>query len=174
MLPGRRFGAAGEDTTMTAHRDRKRSLLRGGAIALALFAAAQAVPYGRDHVNPPVQREPKWDSPRTRELFFRACKNCHSNETVWPWYSSVAPSSWLVQHDVNTARSLFNVSEWGRRKNKGDEAAEKFRTGDMPPFYYLPFHPKAHFTSAERDELIRGLIRTFGDRYTKHDRQSDP
>jgi len=57
--------------------------LAGGAVIV--LAAIQLVPFGRDHQNPPVTGEPAWDSPRTRELFFRACKDCHSNETTWPW-----------------------------------------------------------------------------------------
>ena len=61
-------------------------------IALAGFGLAlQLAPYGRQHDNPEVVREPEWDQPRTRELFFRACRDCHSNETSWPWYSSIAP-----------------------------------------------------------------------------------
>jgi hypothetical protein len=70
-----------------------------------------------------------------------------------------------VQHDVTEARYEFNVSEWGRRKNKGDEAAEEFREGHMPPFYYLPLHAEARFTAAEREEFLRGLTATFGDKF---------
>lgn len=133
-------------------------------VLFVLFAAIQLVPYGRDHRNPPVQNEPSWDSPRTRELFFRACKNCHSNEAEWPWYSSIAPASWLVQYDVDHARKHFNVSEWGRKKNKGDEAADEVREGEMPPWYYLPLHPEARFSPQERKEFIAGLVGTFGER----------
>jgi hypothetical protein len=134
-------------------------------IAVVLFGAVQVVPYGRDHANPPVQKEPAWDSARTRETFFRVCKNCHSNETEWPWYSSVAPFSWLVQYDVDRGRSHFNVSEWGRKeRNKGDEAAEEVREGEMPPWYYLPTHPEARLSKAEREEYAAGLVRTFGER----------
>lgn len=136
-------------------------ILAGAAIALA---AIQLVPYGRDHSNPPVSGEPKWDSPRTVELFDRACKNCHSNETVWPWYASVAPASWLAQLDVSLGRSKFNVSEWGRSgENEGDEAAAEVRKGKMPPFFYLPAHPEAKLTAAEQEELAKGLAATFGE-----------
>jgi len=89
--------------------------------------------------------------------------DCHSNETEWPWYSSVAPISWLVQHDVEEARSHFNVSEWGRAKNHGDEAAKEVRDGEMPPWFYRPAHPEARLSDAERQELIAGLVATFGD-----------
>jgi mono/diheme cytochrome c family protein len=131
--------------------------------AIALGAAIQLVPYGREHANPPVAREPAWDAPRTRELFFRACKDCHSHETVWPWYSHVAPMSWLVQYDVDEARSHFDVSDWGRKHNEGDEAAKMVREGEMPLWYFLPAHPEARLSDSEREELIAGLVATFGD-----------
>ncbi len=66
-----------------------RALVAVGAVLLII----QAVPYGRDHSNPPVQAEPPWDAPETRAVFLRVCGNCHSHETRWPWYSYVAPAS---------------------------------------------------------------------------------
>ena len=136
-----------------------------GGLALAI----QLVPYGRDHDNPPVQAEPDWDRTRTRALFERACQDCHSNETRWPWYASVAPASWLVQRDVDEGREHFNVSEWGREENHGDEAAEMVREGEMPPWFYLPAHPEARLDEAERNELMTGLIATFGDDEDEHE-----
>ncbi len=139
--------------------------LTGAAIALV---AIQLVPYGRDHKNPPTQGEPKWDSLRTSELFGRACKNCHSNETVWPWYSSVAPASWLIQYDVALGRAAFNVSELGRTtgENESDKAAGEVKEGKMPPFFYLPAHPEAKLTAEEKVELSKGLAATFGEKKT--------
>ncbi|MGE4158549.1 MAG: heme-binding domain-containing protein [Planctomycetota bacterium] len=135
-----------------------------------LFVAIQLVPYGRAHTNPPVVKEPSWDGPATRELFKRACMDCHSNETVWPWYSHVAPVSWLVQRDVDEGREEFNVSEWGRPENEGDEAAETVREGEMPPKIYLPTHPDAWLTESEKSALINGLTRTFGDEKAGHEK----
>jgi len=133
-------------------------------LVLVAGVLIQFVPYGRNHINPPVTGEPPWDRTRTRELFFQACKDCHSNETVWPWYSSIAPVSWLVQHDVDEARSEFNVSEWGRTgKNKGKDAAEELKEGEMPPFQYVLAHPRARLTDMEKAELIKGLMNTFGE-----------
>ena len=131
-----------------------------GVLALGLLI--QLIPYGHGRTNPPVTMEPGWDSPRTRELFFRACKDCHSNQTDWPWYVAVAPASWLMRWDVDEARSHFNVSEWGREENHGDEAAERVRKGEMPLWYYLPAHPEARLSEQELAELIGGLERTFG------------
>lgn len=127
------------------------------------FLLIQLVPYGRAHANPAVVAEPAWDSPETRDLFRRACADCHSNETVWPWYSNVAPVSWLVQRDVDEGRHNFNVSEWGLAENKdADEAAELVERGEMPLSVYLPLHPEAQLSTAEREALIAGLEATFG------------
>ncbi len=147
---------------------------RSGLMILAIVSIGlgiQLIPYGRGHDNPEVGQEPDWDHARTRELFFRACKNCHSNQTDWPWYSSVAPASWLVARDVEEGRSHFNVSDWGRDENHGDEAAQLVREAEMPPWFYLPAHPEAHLTEEERAEFVDGLIATFGE---KHDDAHDP
>ena len=64
-------------------------------------------------VNPAVVSEPQWDSPRTRQLFWRACADCHSNETVWPWYTRLPIAGQLIRYDVLEGRSRLNVSEWG-------------------------------------------------------------
>ena len=135
------------------------------AISVVLLGVViQLVPYGEDHTNPQVVQEPQWDTPKTRALFMRACADCHSNETKWPWYSNIAPVSWLVQHDVDEGREHFNVSNWlHQKKNKGDEAAEEVREGDMPPLVYLPAHPEARLSKIEKKELVTGLINTFGE-----------
>jgi mono/diheme cytochrome c family protein len=125
--------------------------------------AIQFIPYGKDHINPHVIAEPKWDSQKTRELFFLACGDCHSNETKWPGYSNVAPISWLVQYDVNQGRKEFNVSMWGAQKeNEGDESAETVEKGEMPPWFYLIPHPEAKLTENETKDFIKGLVATFG------------
>ncbi len=89
----------------------RRFWVRSGLVLVLAFVAIQFVPYGGDHVNPPVGAEPIWDSPGTRTLAKQACFDCHSNETVWPAYSRVAPVSWLIQHDVAEGRAVLNFSE---------------------------------------------------------------
>lgn len=141
-----------------------RFALFGLAGLAGLLVLIQFVPYGRNHTNPPVVSTPQWDSPRTVELFNRACADCHSHETVWPWYSNVAPASWLIQRDVDEGRAKFNVSLWGvQRKNEGGDAAKTVRNGEMPFRPYLLTHPEARLTEAEKSALIDGLIATFGD-----------
>lgn len=128
---------------------------------VVLFGLIQLVPYGRNHDNPPVLAEPQWDSPATRELAVRACYDCHSNETVWPWYSNIAPVSWLVQDHTDEGREKINFSEWGTRKQETDELSEVVLEGEMPMKSYLPTHPEARLTDAEKQQLIDGFNATF-------------
>jgi hypothetical protein len=132
-------------------------------VAAGLVVLIQVVPYGRDHANPPVVSEPRWDSQQTHETFRRACIDCHSNETRWPWYSHVAPFSWFLQWHVGRGRAEFNVSRWGMGENEGDEAAENVRERKMPLRSYLWGHPEARLTDAERATFAAGLAATFGD-----------
>jgi mono/diheme cytochrome c family protein len=132
--------------------------------ALVIFVLIQLVPYGHNHTNPAVVAEPPWDSPQTRDLAARACFDCHSNETKWPWYSSVAPVSWLTQHDVDDGRRRLNFSEWNRPQREARSAAERVSEGEMPPWFYLPMHPTARLTPAEKQALVDGLRKTLGSR----------
>ena len=129
---------------------------------LGTFLAIQLIPYGRAHANPPVTGEPTWDAPETRALAKQACFDCHSNETAWPAYASIAPASWLVQHDVDEGRAVLNFSEWTRPQEEAKEAAEEVLEGEMPPSAYTLVHTHARLTPADRDRLARGLARTLG------------
>lgn len=127
---------------------------------ILVVAAIQAVPYGRAHTNPPVRMEPAWDSPATRELAVRACFDCHSNETEWPWYTNVAPMSWLGQRDVDEGRDELNFSEWDRRQEI-DDLGEAVYEG-MPPWFYTILHPSAGLSGAEKAALVDGFEATLG------------
>ena len=129
---------------------------------LAAAVLIQFIPYGHDHTNPPATKEPAWDSPATRELMRRACFDCHSNQTGWRWYSYVAPSSWLVGNDVNGGRRHLNFSEWDRPQRHADDIGGMVKSGDMPPWFYLPLHPSAKLSDAEKQALIDGATKTFG------------
>ena len=139
----------------------KRSVVALGVLAV-LFGLMQLVPYGRTHSNPPTVREPAWNSPRTRELAVRACFNCHSNETTWPWYADVAPMSWVVQRDVESAREVLNFSEWTHAYDLANESGPAVIRQDMPPAKYRMAHPEANLTREELIELARGLNATLG------------
>jgi mono/diheme cytochrome c family protein len=144
-------------------RPGRHLLLAAFAMVVIVLAAVQLVPYGRAHTNPPARGAPVWDSPTTRELFTRACADCHSHQTVWPWYSNLAPMSWLVQRDVDQGRAEFNVSAAPDGSGEAHEAAGTVRDGEMPPAAYLLLHPEARLTEAERRALIQGLAATFRD-----------
>ena len=135
---------------------------RIGLGLLGTLAAIQLIPYGRDHINPPVTAEPIWDSPQTRTLAQKACFDCHSNQTEWPAYASIAPASWLVQRDVDEGRDVLNFSEWTRPMEKAKDAAEEVLEGEMPPAAYMLVHAHARLTAADRDRLAQGLARTLG------------
>lgn len=144
---------------------RSRAALVGiGAPILVLFAI-QFVPYGRDHGSPPAQVRVAWDSPRTEELVRRACFDCHSNETRWPWYASIAPISWRIQTDVNLARRKLDFTAFDAGNEKmaeaAGEAAETVTRGDMPPQDYVLMHSRARLMGAERQALVAGLEATF-------------
>ena len=131
---------------------------------VALLIVIQFIPYGKDHTNPKVVAEPKWDTPKTRDLFMKACADCHSFETKWPAYSNVAPISWIVYHHVVEGREHFNVSDWGhQKKNEGEDAAEEVEEGEMPLTSYLLVHPEAKLSEDEKAQLIQGLKNTFGE-----------
>lgn len=132
------------------------------ATPVVLLAAIQLVPYGRAHANPPVVQEPAWDTPETRALAVRACYDCHSNETKWPWYASVAPISWLVQDHVDEGREFLNFSEWNKTYEEAGEAAETVQEGEMPIAGYPWLHPEANLSPVEKDALIAGLTATLG------------
>src|SRR5262245_6603886 len=134
----------------------KKWLARGGVGAVVLLVIVQVVPYGRVHENPPVTAEPKWSSPELRALAVRACFDCHSNETRWPWYSFVAPVSWFIAHDVYDARDDLNFSEWANPED-AKKAPKLVRNRAMPLGPYIWLHAEADLTSEERERLAAGL-----------------
>lgn len=139
----------------------KRWVIRSLIALAVVFVVIQVVPYGRDHTNPEVVAEPAWDSQATRDLAVRACYDCHSNETEWRWYTSVAPVSWLTQRDVDEGRQILNFSEWSGSTRRSQEAVETVLEGEMPPIYYLPTHSDARLSDAEKQALADGLRATL-------------
>ena len=140
----------------------KHALLTAVSILLVLVII-QAIPYGRNYTNPPVVREPSWDSPATRARAKRACFDCHSNETIWPWYSRVAPVSWLVRYDVDEGRRELNFSDWRngtREGERSDKISGEIAEGSMPPFIFRLTHPEARLSDAEKSRLMDGLLAT--------------
>jgi cytochrome c551/c552 len=130
--------------------------------ALIAAVSIQLIPYGHSHTNPPGRTEPPWNSPATRELVRRACFDCHSNETVWPWYSNVAPVSWLVQRDVNDGRRHLDFTRWDQPQRHAKDVAEQVKEGGMPPWFYLPMHFAAKLNEAEKQALLDGATTSLG------------
>ena len=133
-----------------------------------VLAGIQLIPVWLWQKNPPVSREPTWDSPETRALARGACFDCHSNQTAWPLYARVAPVSWLVTWDVLKGRDELNFSAWGVARREGGEvkgaedAAKQIREGEMPPGLYAMMHAAARLDDATRTRLIRGLQASLG------------
>jgi hypothetical protein len=125
------------------------------AIAL-LLVCIQLVPVSRD--NPPVTAA--ITAPvAVQEVLETSCYDCHSNLTRWPWYSRVAPVSWLIRHDVSEGRDQLNFSEWAdysarRQNHKLEELEDMIRDKKMPLKKYLPLHPEARLTAAAEETLI--------------------
>ncbi|MBP1609244.1 MAG: heme-binding protein [Acidobacteria bacterium] len=135
------------------------SIRKGTRISLLILAAVMllAQAFRIDKTNPPVQSDISTNS-EAHALLRRACYNCHSSETVWPWYSNVAPVSWLLASDVQEGRGHVNFSEWGTyssavQSHKLAAIAEEVRGGEMPPWYYALLHAEARLGTAERTSI---------------------
>jgi len=115
--------------------------------------------------NPPVVHDflAAEDPPPPLAAMFRsACYDCHSYETKWPWYSHIAPVSWLIADDVQGGRRHLNFSDWpvddaGRAAKRLDNASEELGYKEMPPAKYQAIHPAARLTADQRQQLIQWL-----------------
>lgn len=137
-------------------------------IVAALFVAIQFYPVNRG--NPPVQNDITAPAD-VKAVLKTACYDCHSHETEWPWYSYVAPVSWLVAHDVEEGRAEMNFSRWSSYSGKDrshfrEEICEEIEEGEMPLPVYLITHPDAELTDAQK-QLIRQWSQA-GDAYSGH------
>jgi heme-binding protein len=141
---------------------RVRLFLRLLILLGIVLLAAQLIPYGRDHTNPRTVQELEWNSPATRSLAESACFDCHSNLTEWPWYTNVAPISWLTERDVEDGRAELNFSEWQRPQEADlQDVIDAIRGNDMPPFQYRAIHADARLSDAEKQDLERGIVTSW-------------
>ena len=146
-------------------------------IAIVLVVGFIGIQFVRPaRTNPPVDESQTIFAqaqvpPNVAAIFDRACRDCHSNKTDWPWYSNVAPVSWWLTDHVNHGRKDLNLSEWGRldgdrQDRKLRQICDEVQDGMMPLSSYLPMHPQAklsaedkkvlcEWTDAERQRLSR-------------------
>ena len=124
-------------------------------VTIVLLVAIQLVPVDRS--NPPVEAD--LEAPQAVTAVLRtACYDCHSNETHWPWYSYVAPVSWLVAHDVEEARDEFSFSRWGlldqhKRTELRAEIWHEVEEGEMPLSIYRVMHSEARLSQDQLDVI---------------------
>lgn len=135
----------------------KKIILYLAIAAVVVFGLIQLVPFGHDHTNPPTVSEPKWVNPEARALVKEHCFQCHSNETAWPWYSNIAPASWLIAMDVKEGRQQFNFSDWQANPGEVDEMVQEIQSGGMPPIQYWIFHPSSKMNDQQKQQLIQAL-----------------
>ena len=146
----------------------RRKIFKTGVLALAVVAAG--IQFAQpNRTNPPADPTAAFEAvanppEAVAGVVRRACADCHSNQTVWPWYSRVAPVSWLVADDVSEGRSRLNLSEWNRL---GAEASQlkmrqmctEIRKGEMPMPLYTLMHPKAKVSPAEAAAFCKAATR---------------
>jgi hypothetical protein len=133
------------------------------AALIVAFALLQLTNPAR--TNPPVVSDlmaTDAPPPHVAAMLHAACYDCHSNETRWPWYSRVAPMSWLIANDVKEGRENFNLSDWPndnpkRAAKRLENMSEEIDNGEMPPKKYTAIHKDARFTDSQRKELTDWL-----------------
>ena len=139
-----------------------RKILKVIAVVFVLaFIALQF--YRPEIINPPViESETLASTTRVpaniQALLKRSCNDCHSNQTIYPWYSHVTPFSWLLAEHIEEGRRELNFSVWNtysgnRKRNKFDEICEQVTTGEMPHNQYLWIHAEARFSEEDKKLL---------------------
>jgi len=158
----------------------KKILIATGVIAIAAAGGSLIHPFvtpGIPESNQTILRQAQID-PGTLAIFQRACQNCHSQLTEWPWYSHIAPVSWLLAHDVQQARLHMNLSQWqdystDDRLRLLGEIGSAVRNRKMPVKRYLLLHPEARLTDIERQQIYL-WTRTERSRLRKRQTQATP
>jgi hypothetical protein len=150
-------------------------ILLAGVAALLAVASLLTRPVKSQRANDPLLASATIE-PQVLSILERSCADCHSERTVYPWYSYVAPVSWLVASDVTSGRQHLNLSAWGeyslvRKQRSLSEIANQVKDGDMPIGIYTMIHRGARlsdadvnavfqWTQAERARLIASAMET--------------
>ena len=139
----------------------KKSLPVIGVLAIAGFVLMQVIR--------PEQYNPSIDPAQTIEtqthmpadvanILNRACRDCHTDATVWKWYGNIAPFSWLLIADVNSGRVHMDFSQWSKLSEAQHEdrlkgICDEVQSGGMPLWYYRPLHPEARLSDVDKQKL---------------------
>jgi hypothetical protein len=126
-------------------------------VVIVLFLGAQVV--RPDRTNPPTNAADVMQVPSdVQAILDRSCNDCHSNQTRWPWYTNVAPMSWIIADHVKEGRHELNFSEFNtysakKAAHKMEEVCEQVERGEMPLKQYLPLHPEAKLSPQDVQRL---------------------
>jgi heme-binding protein len=147
-----------------------RRLKQAAVLVVVVFAAAQLV--RPERANPPT------DVSRTIQahvgtanglvaVLDRACRDCHSNGTVWPWYTQVAPVSWLMAYGVTAGRKAVNFSEWAayppqRQRTLLAAACQDASNGKMPGRPWTLLHPEARLSTQDTETICAAARQAEG------------
>lgn len=141
----------------------KRKWVRWLIGIAAFFVIIQGIRPAR--TNPPINSSQEIAAkmsvdPAVQQIFSRSCDDCHSQRTVWPWYSNVAPVSWLVIRDVDAGRRHMNFSNFAmtpprRLARTLDNVCREVRSGDMPMTIYVPMHPQSKLTAQDVNAICQ-------------------
>jgi len=142
------------------NKSAKKVLLAVGAIFLIL----QLIPV--EKTNPPVTGKIVTDA-AVEGILKKSCYDCHSNETQWPWYASIAPVSFLVAHDVEEGREHLNFSRWQsyspeKQRNLISEMLEEVEKGEMPLYIYTLMHGDAEISETDLKILKKWVEKESG------------
>lgn len=126
-------------------------------ILIGIFVVMQLIPLNQE--NPPVVQAATLPS-EVKDILTESCFDCHSNTTKWPWYSRIAPGSFLITRDVIVGREHLNFSDFSSfdafdSSDIADEIIEVLEDGKMPILPYLLLHPDASLTDSETGVLIK-------------------
>jgi hypothetical protein len=143
-----------------------KSLFALAAVAVIVGQMEPQQPAGIEGRN---QGLPRLFNSEPAHVLVRACGNCHSNHTDWPWYSHVAPVSWWIARDVRAGRENLNLSEWEtysalQQRDKLESICGLISTGRMPPRQYRSMHPEANLTEMEKKAVCAWVNEESGTR----------
>ncbi len=126
------------------------------SVIVGIFIILQLIPLNQS--NPPIIQDANAPE-NVKNILLTSCYDCHSNETIWPWYSRIAPGSFLITHDVVEGREHLNFSEFADLNafdstDIADEILEVLEEGEMPIIPYLLLHPDASLSDSQTKVLV--------------------